>query len=131
MKQLTTILLAAFIAIGTISSVSAKEEKAKKPAKEKNEKAKKAKVELVDLELKGTLSKKERTVKNKKDNTEKTVTAYFVTTENGVVRLPSKDANFADLVDKEVIVTGKGHSKGEGKKARTYIKKDVEVKAAE
>ncbi|MFT5127644.1 MAG: hypothetical protein ACI8W8_001250 [Rhodothermales bacterium] len=125
MKHITTILIAAIIALGTTSVFAAKE-KAAKPAK-----AEKAKVELVDLELSGTLVKKERTVKNKKDNTEKTVAMYALKTDTGMVRLPSsKDIDFTNLVDQAVTVTGKGFTKGEGDKAKTFVKTVSEVKAS-
>lgn len=128
MKRITTILIAAIIALGTTNVFAAKE-KATKPAKA--EKANKPKVELVDVELSGTLIKKERTVKNKKDNTEKTVAMYALKTDTGMVRLPSsKDIDFNNLVDQAVTVTGKGFTKGEGDKAKTFVKTVSEVKAS-
>ena len=92
------------------------------PKVEKKEKAKtpKPKVELIELSLTGTVTKKETTRKNKKGE-EKTTVSYVLTDEAGkVVALPkpqakkgkegeaAKAVDLASYVDKKVTITGKG-----------------------
>ena len=130
MKRIVTLILAGLIACGSATTAFAAKEKAQKPAKTKAEKATKPKPELVDLQLSGTLIKKERTVKNKKDGSEKTIAMYGLKTDSGMIRLPSsKDIDFDNLVDQEVSVSAKGFTKGEGEKAKTFVKSVSEVKA--
>ena len=126
-KRLLNFVFIGLIACGTASTAFAAKEKAQKPAKAKGDKPK---VELVDLQLSGTLVKKERSIKNKKDNSEKTIAIYALKTATGMLRLPSsKDIDFDNLVDKEVSVSAKGFTKGEGEKARTFVKTVSEVTA--
>jgi hypothetical protein len=128
MKRIVTLVLAGLIACGSATTAFAAKEKAPKPAKVK---AEKAPVELVDLQLSGTLVKQERTVKSKKDNSEKTIATYALKTDKGLIRLPSsKDIDYDSLLDQEVTVTGQGFTKGEGEKARTFVKTVSEVKAS-
>lgn len=135
MKTLPTLLLAALIGLFTCNTLLAKDDAKAKPAKkEKADKVKKEKKpapDLVDLEIAGKLVKKERTVK-KKDGEEKTMVNYGLETDKGFVRLPkSKDVDLAGLVDRAVVVTGKGFVLTKGDKSRTIIKKLSAVKGTD
>jgi hypothetical protein len=125
-------LIPLFLAVLLSWSVTAADQKGTKPQATAKQKLKppppgavSATPKLRSLELKGTVVRKQTTVKDEVKNAEITTTIYGLKTAAGAtIRLPiTKALEYAQFVDQNVTVSGEGYSSSTNGKKRVVLKR--------